>query len=261
MTMMHGLLPAAHFPLKAFIVDMDGVVTSTHKKHAYAWKLVFDDFLAKVSERDGRPFVPFDPVADFAGLVDGLPRYEGACSFLGSRGIVIPYGDPDDWIDQETACGLGNRKNALFNELVRTHGAEVFQTTVALLRAFRARGVRTAVVSSSKNCRMLLDRCGLHDLFEAIIDGQYAADHHLPGKPAPDTYLRAASLLGVAPDRAAMVEDAIAGVQSGRAGGFGLVIGIDRGAGWEALLAGGADVVVDDLAELNGLVPVNGMAV
>jgi len=259
--MMHGLPPDPDLPLAAFITDMDGVVTSTHKKHAYAWKLVFDDFLAKVSERDGRPFVPFDAVADFAGLVDGLPRYEGARSFLGARGIVLPYGTPDDWIDHETLCGLGNRKNALFNELVRTHGAEVFGSTVALIRALRARGVRTAVVSSSKNCRMLLDRCGLHDLFEAIVDGQYAAEHHLPGKPAPDTYLRAAALLNVAPDKSAMVEDAIAGVQSGRAGGFGLVIGIDRGAGWEALLAGGADVVVDDLAELDGLMPVNGMAV
>ena len=235
--------------LRAFIVDLDGVVTRTETVHAKAWKELFDAHLRKKSEADGTAFVPFDVETDYRTYVDGKPRYDGVRSFLASRGITLPDGEADDPPDAETVCGLGNQKNLRFNQVIRDEGVEVFQSTVDLLRAMLARDVKVAVVSSSKNCRAILERAGLLHLFEVMVDGVYAAENGLPGKPAPDTYVRAADLLGVAVEDAAIVEDAIAGVASGRAGNFKYVIGVDRGVGRQALLEGGADIVVSDLGE------------
>ncbi|MCA8907197.1 MAG: HAD-IA family hydrolase [Rhodospirillaceae bacterium] len=235
--------------LKAFIVDLDGVVTHTAAVHATAWKDLFDAFLKQKAEAEGTEFVPFDLKTDYETFVDGKPRYDGVRSFLASRGIVLPDGTPDDPADAPTVCGLGNQKNHRFNEVIERDGVTVFHTTVALIEAMRARGVKTAVVSSSKNCRPILERAGLMYLFEVMVDGIYSEQNHLPGKPAPDTYVRAADLLGVPVGEAAIVEDAIVGVASGRAGDFGYVIGVDRGVGHQALLEGGADIVVNDLGE------------
>ena len=235
--------------LRAFIVDLDGVVTHTAAVHARAWKDLFDAFLQARADDGGDPFVPFDLDADYQTYVDGKPRYDGVRSFLASRGVVLPDGEPDDPPDAQTVCGLGNQKNLRFNEVIHRDGVQVFHTTVALIEEMRARGVKTAVVSSSKNCRPILERAGLMHLFEVMVDGVYAAENHLPGKPAPDTYVRAADLLGVAVEDAAIVEDAIVGVASGRAGNFRFVIGVDRGVGHQALLEGGADIVVNDLGE------------
>jgi HAD superfamily hydrolase (TIGR01509 family) len=240
--------------LAAFITDMDGVITQTHALHAYAWKAVFDPFLAKLAEDgvNGHALLhPFDPIGDFTGFVDGRPRFEGVLAFLASRRLALSFGTPADPPEADTVCGLGNAKNLTFREMLETHGAPIYEGSVSLLRRLKAQGTRTAVVSASKNCPILLERAGLLDLFEVIIDGQYTEDHKLRGKPAPDTYLRAASLLGVPASRSAIAEDAVAGVGSGRAGGFWLVVGVDRGVGRQALLEGGADVVVEDLAELD----------
>lgn len=237
-------------PLDALVCDLDGVVTDTAATHAASWKALFDAFLRKVAERQGSPFQPFSIAQDYITLVDGRPRYDGVDSFLRSRGIVLPWGDPQDPPGTETVCGLGNEKNDHFNDTLRRDGVTVFPGAVAVLKDFRARGGRTAVVSSSKNCTGVLERAGLVDLFEAQVDGLIATDLGLPGKPAPDTFVEGVRRLGLSPDRAAVVEDAVSGVAAGRAGGFALVIGIDRGAGREALLEGGADVVLGDLGEV-----------
>ena len=236
--------------LKAVLFDLDGVVTHTAAIHARAWKRLFDEFLAGL---DGDPerLGPFRLPEDYLAYVDGKPRYEGVRSFLQSRGIDLPWGDPQDSPDHRTVCGLGNRKNRYFNRVMAEQGVEVFPTTIALIRALRRRGSKTACVSSSKNCRPVLERAGITDLFDVIFDGRDLEAENLPGKPHPDAFLRAAERLGVTAAESAVVEDAVSGVAAGRAGAFGLVIGVDRGAGREALLAAGADVVVTDLAELD----------
>lgn len=237
--------------IAAFIVDLDGVVTDTAAEHAKAWKQLFDEYLKMVAEREGKPFVPFDLDTDYLTYVDGKPRYDGVNDFLKSRGIDLPFGDPSDPPEMETVCGLGNKKNLLFNEVVRTEGVEVFPSTETVLRHLREQGVKTAVVSSSKNCKLVLESVGLLDLFDVMVDGNYSAEHGLPGKPAPDTYIRACELLNVRPEESAMVEDATVGVESGVAGNFKYVIGVDRGVGKEALREKGANVVVNDLGDLD----------
>lgn len=236
--------------LEAILFDLDGVITDTAAVHATAWKRLFDEFLegykGKVEDRSS-----FRLPQDYVAYVDGKPRYEGVRSFLESRGIHLPYGDPGDPPDPSTVCALGNRKNRLFNEVLDQRGVEVFDTSIALIHALRDRKVRTACVSSSKNCRPVLEKAGLLELFDAIYDGTDLARDGVQGKPAPDMFVRAAHLLGVAPGKAAVVEDAVAGVAAGRAGHFKLVIGIDRGAGRATLLEAGADIVVNDLAELS----------
>lgn len=231
--------------IRAVIFDLDGVITHTATLHFAAWKALFDDFLRH------RGTAGEFTETDYVTFVDGKPRYEGVDSFLRSRGIALPWGDPAEPPGDGTVCGLGNRKNRLFNEMLRSHGVTVFDSSVTLVEDLRAHGIRAAVVSSSKNCRFILESAGLIGLFEVVIDGIYAAEHGLPGKPAPDTFLRAAELMGLRPDECAVVEDAVVGVQAGEAGAFRLVIGIDRGAGHQALAAGGADIVVDDLGELD----------
>jgi beta-phosphoglucomutase family hydrolase len=234
----------------AVLFDLDGVLTATAKLHAACWKKAFDEFLQHRADQTGEPFRPFNLKADYEDYVDGKPRYDGVQSFLESRGLKLPYGDPDDPPDRETVCGLGNRKDDLFNQALKSEGVEVFEGTVAWLHQLRQAGIKTAVVSSSKHCRVIIEAAGIADQFEARVDGNVSDDLKLKGKPAPDTYLKAAAMLGVKPQRAVVVEDALAGVEAGRNGGFGLVIGVDRQGDAEALRKHGADLVVGDLQEM-----------
>ncbi|HSL67970.1 MAG TPA: trehalose-phosphatase [Actinomycetota bacterium] len=236
--------------LDAVIFDMDGVVTDTAATHASAWKRLFDAYLERRSARTGEPWRPFDPDADYRLYVDGKPRYDGVRSFLASRGITLPEGDPSDPPDRETVCGLGNRKNASFLGLLEEEGARPYPSTVELVRELRTAGVRTAVISASRNMSEVLEAAGVADLFDARVDGVDADRLGFPGKPDPAVFLEAARKLGVEPGRAAVVEDALAGVEAGRRGGFGLVVGVDRSGHPDDLLRAGADVVVPDLAEV-----------
>ena len=236
--------------IDACLFDLDGVLTQTAKVHAEAWKEMFDAFLRARSARTGEPFVPFDRVKDYDEFVDGKPRYDGVRSFLASRGIALPEGDPSDPPSAETVTGLGNRKNELVLALIRRNGVEAYDGSVRYVQAVRDAGLHRAVVSSSANCREVLVAAGLEDLFEVRIDALVAEREHLKGKPAPDTFLAAARALGVQPPQAAVFEDALAGVAAGRAGRFGFVVGVDRSGQAEALREHGADLVVSDLAEL-----------
>jgi beta-phosphoglucomutase family hydrolase len=234
----------------ACLFDLDGVLTQTAKVHAAAWKQMFDDYLRRRAAAGGEPFVAFDPGRDYDEYVDGKPRYDGVRSFLASRGIELPQGTPQDPPGAETVDGLGNRKNELMQALIRTHGVEPYEGSVRYVKAVTAAGLRSAVVSSSANTRDVLKAAGIDDLFHEIVDGVVAEHEHLNGKPAPDTYLAGARAVGVAPAGAAVFEDALAGVEAGRAGSFGYVVGVDRVGQADALRAHGADVVVRDLAEL-----------
>jgi beta-phosphoglucomutase family hydrolase len=236
--------------ISACLFDLDGVLTQTAKVHAAAWKQVFDEFLRRRAQETGQEFVPFDAVRDYDEFVDGKPRYDGVRSFLASRGIELPQGSPGDPPDANTVDGLGNRKNELVLKLIRERGVEPFEGSVRYVRAARDAGLRRAVVSSSTNCRDVLAAAGIDDLFEAVIDGVLAEREDLKGKPAPDTFLAGARALGVEPPGSAVFEDALAGVEAGRAGGFGIVVGVDRIGQAEALRAHGADIVVRDLSEL-----------
>ncbi|MEX1656646.1 beta-phosphoglucomutase family hydrolase [Streptomyces pseudovenezuelae] len=234
--------------IKACLFDLDGVVTRTAVVHAAAWKEMFDAFLR---EREGEHFRPFDD-HDYDEYVDGLPRADGVRTFLASRGIGLPDGKPDDPPGAETVHGLGNRKNALVLEKIRTDGVEAYDDTLTYIRAARAQGLRTAIVSSSANCRDVLRAIDAEDLFDVRIDGVVAAERKLPGKPHPDTFLAAAHDLGLDAPRSAVFEDALAGMDAGRAGGFGFVVGLDRVGQADALYEHGADIVVKGLAELGG---------
>jgi beta-phosphoglucomutase family hydrolase len=234
----------------AVLFDLDGVLTSTAKIHASCWKTMFDDFLARWARQRNEPARPFDIAADYKLHVDGKPRYDGVRSFLASRAISLPEGTPADSPTAETVCGLGNRKDELVKAAIARGEVESYPGSVALVRRLREQGIHTAVVSSSNNCEQVLQAAGILNLFDARVDGLTAGELQLPGKPAPDTFLKAAEMLGVPRSRAVVVEDAIAGVQAGRAGGFGLVVGVDRGGSGDALRTSGADVVVTDLAEL-----------
>ncbi|HET8978170.1 MAG TPA: beta-phosphoglucomutase family hydrolase [Solirubrobacteraceae bacterium] len=234
----------------ACLFDLDGVLTQTAKVHDRAWKQTFDEYLRQRAQRTGGTFTEFDPVADYDEYVDGKPRYDGVRSFLASRGITLPEGAPDDAPDSETVCGIGNRKNELVLTLIREDGVEAYDGSVRFVKAARDAGLRRAVVSSSANCKDVLEAAGIADLFEERIDGKVADEQHLKGKPAPDTFLAGARALGVEPAQAAVFEDALAGVEAGRAGRFGFVVGVDRVGQADALQAHGASVVVQDLAEL-----------
>jgi beta-phosphoglucomutase family hydrolase len=236
--------------ITACLFDLDGVLTQTAKIHAEAWKQTFDEYLHRRADRGDEPFEEFDKVADYDEYVDGKPRYDGVRSFLQSRGIELPEGDHDDPPSKETICGIGNRKNDLVLELIKERGVEAYDGSVAFVKAARDAGLRRAVVSSSANCRDVLIAAGIEDLFEARIDGVVADEQHLRGKPAPDTFLAGARALGVEPARAAVFEDALAGVQAGRDGHFGFVVGVDRVGQADALRRHGASVVVSDLDEL-----------
>lgn len=234
----------------AVLFDLDGVLTATAKVHAVAWKKTFDAYLRKHTERTGEEFVPFDIAEDYKHYVDGKLRNDGVDSFLRSRSIDLPWGDPSDPRDAETVCGIGNFKNDMVVEAIETAGVEVFEGSVRMVKHLLEAGIRTAVVSASRNCEAALKAAGIADLFEVRVDGVVAGELGLPGKPAPDTFLKAAELLGVEPERAVVVEDAVSGVKAGRAGGFGLVIGVDRKGDPGALSDNGAHIVVKDLADL-----------
>ncbi|WP_329459449.1 HAD family hydrolase [Streptomyces sp. NBC_01497] len=232
--------------IRACLFDLDGVITKTAVVHAAAWKEMFDEFLRR---RDGDGFRPFTP-DDYDRYVDGLPRADGVRSFLASRDIELPEGKDSDPEDKDTVHGLGNRKNTLVLEKIRTDGVEPYEGTLRYVRAARELGLRTAVVSSSANCRDILRSVNAEDLFEVRIDGVVAAERRLPGKPRPDTFLAAAHDLDVAPGDCAVYEDALAGMDAGKSGHFGYVVGVDRVGQSDALREHGADIVVKDLAEL-----------
>ncbi len=236
--------------MAACLFDLDGVLTQTAKVHAKAWKQTFDAYLHERAARGGEQFVAFDALDDYDRYVDGKPRYDGVRSFLDARGIHLPEGDPEDPAAAETVCGLGNRKNEIVLRLIRDEGVDAYPGSVRYVKAVRDAGQATAVVSSSANCRDVLIAAGIEDLFTARIDAVVAAREHLKGKPAPDTFLAGARALGVASERAAVFEDALAGVAAGRAGAFAYVVGVDRVGQAVALREQGADVVVTDLAEL-----------
>ena len=235
--------------ITACLFDLDGVLTKTALVHAAAWKETFDAFLRR---RDGDGFRPFDADADYGRYVDGLPRADGVRSFLASRGIELPEGADDDPADRDTVHGLGNRKNVLLLQKIRTDGVEAYEGSVRFLKAVRQAGLRTAVVSSSANCRDVLVAVGIEDQFDVRIDGVVAAQRKIPGKPHPDTFLEAARDLGVEPGNAAVFEDALAGMDAGRSGHFGYVVGVDRVGHAQGLREHGADIVVQDLSELMG---------
>jgi beta-phosphoglucomutase family hydrolase len=240
-------LPAG---IHALLFDLDGVLTQTAKVHAAAWKETFDEFLRKRAQESGGQFVPFDEVADYDEYVDGKPREDGVRSFLSSRKIELPEGSPDDPPEAETIQGVGNNKNERVLKLIHEQGVEAYAGSVRYVRAVQQAGLPRAVVSSSTNTHDVLAAAGIADLFDTVIDGVVAQHEHLHGKPAPDTFLAGAKALGVAPANAVVFEDAIAGVEAGHAGRFGYVVGVDRVGQRDALKAHGADVVVDDLAEL-----------
>jgi beta-phosphoglucomutase family hydrolase len=236
----------------AFLFDLDGVLTRTAVVHDAAWAQVFDDFLRSRASETGTAFVPFDRDEDYNLYVDGRPRADGVRTFLASRGITLPEGSPDDPPSALTVHGLGNRKNVVLLDVIHREGVQAYDGSVRYLHAARDAGLRRAVVSASANCADVLRAAGIADLLEVRVDGVVAAAQGLRGKPEPDTFLAAARLLGVEPERSAVFEDAVAGVQAGRAGGFGAVIGVDRVDHADELRAGGASIVVKDLSELLG---------
>lgn len=234
---------------EAVLFDLDGVITSTAEQHFLAWKQTFDDFLRRRAQRLDEHFEPFQR-DDYNRYVDGVPRYDGVRNFLAARAVHLEEGAPDDPPEAETVHGLGNRKNDRVNQIIREQGVEPYEGSVALLHELRRRGIKTALVSSSRNALTVLEAAGIVALFDARVDGEVAAELGLPGKPAPDTFLAAAQRLALPPERAVVVEDALSGVEAGRNGGFGLVIGVDRVGQAQALRDHGADLVVSDLAEL-----------
>jgi beta-phosphoglucomutase family hydrolase len=236
--------------ITACLFDLDGVLTQTAKVHAAAWKQTFDEYLRRRSQATGEPFKEFDAVHDYDEYVDGMPRYDGVRSFLKSRGIELPEGEASDPPDAETVKGIGNRKNELVLRLIHERGVDAYDGSTRFVHAARDGGLKTAVVSSSANAEDVLKAAGIRDLFERVVDGKLADREQLKGKPAPDTFLAGARQLGVEPRQAVVFEDALAGVEAGRAGEFGCVVGVDRTGQAEALKAHGATIVVKDLAEL-----------
>jgi beta-phosphoglucomutase family hydrolase len=245
---MSGSGPVAWHEHDAVLFDLDGVLTPTAEVHMRAWADMFDGFLRAWDGPAGDTSPYTD--ADYFAHVDGKPRYDGVRDFLTARGIRLPEGDPSDPPDAQTVCGLGNRKNDAFNVVLERDGVAPFPGSVALLDALRELGMPLAVVSSSANAPAVLAAAGIEDRFDTVVDGRVAGELGLAGKPAPDTFVHAARACGTTPDRAVVVEDAVSGVRAGAAGRFGLVIGVDRGAGVDVLRGAGADVVVADLREL-----------
>jgi beta-phosphoglucomutase family hydrolase len=234
----------------AVLLDLDGVITDTASVHAACWKQMFDEYLQKRATQRGEAFRPFDIATDYRLYVDGKPRYDGVRDFLASRGIRLPQGSPDDPAVAETVDGLGNRKNELVNKIIEDKGVEPYQGSVKLIHQLHDRAFKIAVVTSSQNCTAVLTAVKLDHCFDVQVDGNVIHAEHLAGKPAPDTYLRAATLLGVEPARAVVIEDALSGVESGSNGKFGLVIGVARKGNADELRQHGAHLVVNDLGEL-----------
>ncbi len=234
------------------IFDMDGVITKTAITHAAAWKKMFDEFLQARADRNNEKFDEFTQ-SDYLAYVDGKPRYKGVASFLESRKISIPFGDPSDEAGKETICGLGNRKNDAFNEVIARDGVEVYESTAKLLEDLTAAGIKLGVASSSKNCAPVLEAVDLLSAFGARVDGVVSAELGLHGKPEPDIFTTACEMLGSTPAKSIVVEDAVSGVQAGAKGKFGLTLGIARENNQKELAENGADFVVSDLEEINGI--------
>jgi beta-phosphoglucomutase family hydrolase len=232
------------------LFDLDGVITDTASVHAACWKQMFDEYLQKRATQRGEAFRPFDITTDYRLYVDGKPRYDGVRDFLGSRGIRLPEGSPDDPPQAETVDGLGNRKNDLVNKIIEDKGVEPYEGSVAFIRQLRHQGFKIAVVTSSQNCTAVLKAAKLDHFFDLQVDGNVIHSERLAGKPAPDSYLMAAKLLGLEPARAIVIEDALSGVEAGRNGNFGLVIGVARKGNADELRRHGANLVVNDLGEL-----------
>jgi beta-phosphoglucomutase family hydrolase len=235
----------------AVIFDMDGVITKTALAHSLAWKKMFDEYLHRREKIYHEPFCEFTHAHDYLSFVDGRPRYKGVETFLKSRGINIPFGDPDDEPEKETICSLGNRKNEFFNKVIEEEGVEVYDSTIRLVKELLEKGVKVGVATSSKNCGLILEKAGIIGLFETRVDGIVSIELGLHGKPAPDIFTTASDNLGVKYQRAIIVEDAVSGVQAGTAGNFGLVIGVARENNSHELKTNGADFVVEDLSEMN----------
>jgi beta-phosphoglucomutase family hydrolase len=241
--------PGLHF--QAAIFDMDGVVTNTTAAHSQAWKQMFDDYLRNRAASHQEAFVEFTHARDYLGYVDGRPRHEGVGAFLKSRGIIMPRGTPEDKLGSETMYALGNRKNAVFNEIIEREGVSVFDGTIAMIREMLERGIRVGLATSSHNAEEVLRRAGMALLFATVVDGVESARRGLKGKPEPDIFTAAAADLGVSNEQAIVIEDAVSGVQAGSKGGFALVIGIAREGNALELQKNGADLVVRDLSETN----------
>jgi len=236
--------------LKGVIFDLDGVITRTARVHAQAWETAFNEFLKLRSEEKSIPFEPFDRTNDYHNYVDGKPRFEGVLSFMKSRNVQLPPGTPEDPPSMDSICGVGNRKNELYQNILQKEGPEVFHTSVDLIHNLKKQGIRVGVATSSRNCQMVLELAGLDKLFETQVDGVVSAAQDLKGKPEPDIFVTAAKNLGLNPGECVVVEDAISGVQAGRAGNFGLTLGVARNVQGELLLRFGADQVVSDLGEI-----------
>lgn len=234
---------------EAAILDMDGVLTRSANVHLASWKQMFDEYLLKRAKQESKDFKPFTE-EDYYHYVDGKPRYEGARSFLESRGISLPYGDPEDPPGKETVCGLGNRKNQNFLDNLKKHGVESFPSSRDFVRELKARKKKVAVISSSRNAKSVLEAAGIIDLFPVIVDGVESARLNLKGKPEPDIFLEAARQLKVSPDKTIAIEDAISGVEAAKAGRFALVVGIDRSGKNTELKSHGADILVSDLSQI-----------
>jgi len=242
-------MPGLNF--SAVIFDLDGVITDTAAVHSTAWKQMFDEFLKTWAKRYNKPFTEFRHEADYLPYVDGKPRYKGVESFLESRDLEIPYGNPEDTPQMETVCGLGNRKNQVFNQIILGGNVMVFETTVDFIHQLKNNNIRIGVASSSKNCKTVLEAAGLLDLFETRVDGVISAELGLKGKPEPDIFMTACNNLNVPYSRAVIVEDAVSGVQAGKNGCFGLVLGIARCGNMDDLLSNGADIVIHDIGEID----------
>ena len=242
----------SHDQYDAVLFDLDGVITDTASVHAACWKQMFDEYLHKRATERGEAFRPFDIAMDYRLYVDGKPRFDGVRDFLTSRGIQLPEGGPDDPPEAETVGGLGNRKNGLVNKIFEEVGVDPYEGSVKLIQQLRRQGFKIAVVTSSQNCTAVLKAARLNELFDVQVDGNTIHEQKLAGKPAPDTFLMAAKLVGVEPKRAVVIEDALSGVEAGSAGGFGLVIGVARKGNADQLRQHGAHLVVNDLGELVG---------
>jgi len=235
--------------IQAGIFDLDGVITQTAKVHALAWKEMFDEYL-KAHQGEQETIKPFDIDSDYSQYVDGKPRYDGVKSFLESRGIKLPFGSPEDSTNKETICGLGNRKNHLFRQKIREQGAETYPAAVKFIHSLREKGIKTCVVSSSKNCGDILEAAGLTALFDSKVDGKDLEKHNLKGKPDPDIFLEATKRLNVKPEQSVVFEDAISGIQAGKQGGFGCVVGVARRDNSSSLKKAGADTVIQDFSQI-----------
>jgi trehalose 6-phosphate phosphatase len=236
---------------RAVILDLDGVITQTAQLHAKAWKKMLDEYLQQKSSGQQESFKPMDIDADYTKYIDGIPRYDGVRNFLQSRHISLPEGSPDDGPSKETICGLGNRKNQIYRDLIKGENVKVYDDTVEQIRTWKQAGIKVAVISASKNCAAVLKATNLLDLFDAKIDGVDAEEKHLQGKPEPDIFITAARQVGIRPTQAVVVEDAQLGVYAGNAGGFGLVVGVDRSKNTsKELKEHGAHIVVSNLKEL-----------